>query len=240
MIEYSYLLGNSIADVHHQQSAIHLLPFLVAASSAAALWFFWLLKEWLWNTKTTSKTKSIAILGRKASGKTTLWNRLRNYKFSARYEVTSKNKIEQFTIKVEDKEVIIQATKDIGGGKIWVREYEELIKEGTFILFLVDVTEQSEDARNDIRARVQKIIDIVYTNKLDSVGFRLYITHSDEYLSRNPGATNAMIIENTKKWLDLESINVPKKVPYEYYAVNLSCDGDIDTIKKNIIDSVYE
>lgn len=236
MEDYS-LVCNSITDLYEVHYAF--APWwMMAASLGVSL--LWGLKKWLWDTKPTSQTKSVVILGRKASGKTTLWNRLRGYNFNKNYVITALDKIEQFTINRDDKQVIIQATKDIGGDKKWVREYEELIKERTFILFLVDATDSCEDAQADIRARVQKILNIVNNNKLDKVGFRIYITHSDEYLSRNPQTTYAMIIEQIKKWLDLDSIKAPKKVKYEYYAVDLSCDKDIDTIKKEIIDSVYE
>lgn len=241
MIENYFNVDTCIIPMYEVQCAFPFVPFLIIAGVSLSVYLFWLLKEWLWNTKPTKKTKSIIIVGRKASGKTTLWNRLRGYNFNKKYEITALNKIEQFTINRDDKQVIIQATKDIGGDEKWVfTEYEELIKKGTFILFLVDATDSCSDARSDIRARIQKIQNIVYNNKLDNVGFRIYITHSDEYLSRSPQMTYAMIIEKTKEWLDLESINTPKKVKYEYDAVSLSCDKDIDTIKKEIIDSVYE
>ena len=200
----------------------------------------WFLKIWLWKTEPTPKTTHIAILGRKVSGKTTLWNKLRGYGYSMEYKVTALENLKQFTIERGGKKVVIESPEDIGGGKYWVRNYEKLIKKGTFILFLVDATDYSSDAKADVRSRVQCIQKTINDNKLDNVGFHIYVTHADEYLQKNPGMTKAEIINKVKDFLDLESVRVSKRVCYEYTAVNLTCDEDINDIKKKIIDRVYE
>ena len=232
-----FLVDNSVNAMSELQSfnPLILVPFAVAA-------LVWLFKIYLWDSKPNSKTKSIAILGRKASGKTTLWNRLRDYPFDKTYTVTAVDKVERFFIKKNDREVEILSTLDVGGGKDWVgSQYDKLIGKETFILFLVDSTSCGEEARNDIRARVLRIMNIICEKKLDNVGFSLYITHTDEYIKNNPGTTKEQVIEKIKAFLDLESVRVPeKKVQYNYTAVDLFCDEDIDLIKKDIIDLVYE
>lgn len=236
MIESYFNVDTCTIPLHEVQCAFPLIPILIGVGGVV----WWGLKIYLWKTKPTPKTTSIAIFGRKASGKTTLWNKLRGFKFNGDYTVTAQEDIESFTIERGGKKVVIESTKDIGGGNGWVSHYQELIKEGTFILFLVDATDDSPDARAAVRSRVQCIQNIVNDKKMDNVGFRIYVTHADGYMQENPGVTKAEIINRVKKFLDLESIRVSKKVCYEYAAVNLTCEEDIDDIKKKIIDRVYE
>ena len=236
MIENYFNVDTCIIPLYEVQCAIQLLPILITTAAAVG----WFLKKWLWKTEPTPKTTHIAILGRKASGKTTLWNKLHGYAYSGDYKVTARDKLAQFTIERGGKEVIIESPEDIGGDKNWVHVYGNLIKEGTFILFLVDATDYCSDAKKDVRSRVQCIQKTINDNKLDNVGFHIYVTHADEYLQKNPGMTKAEIINKVKDFLDLESVRVSKQVCYEYTAVNLTCDEDINDIKKKLIDRVYE
>lgn len=188
------------------------------------------------------KTTRIAILGLKASGKTTLWNGLRGARFSSDYQVTGKQtgkqtgkeEIGSFTIEKDGKEITIEKGSDIGGGRDWVLYYDDLIKDGTFIFFLVDATNISSESRKDIRSRVQKIIGRM--NNASNCGARILITHIDKCY----GMQSAEIISSVKEWLDLESVKINgKTAKYEYDAVNLTSTSDIESIKKMIIDNVY-
>lgn len=67
------------------------------------------------------KTRRIAILGSSMSGKTTLWNQLRNRNVGYDYSPTGQSYIESFRVKIDDREVLVLATKDIGGGDDWVK-----------------------------------------------------------------------------------------------------------------------
>ena len=98
------------------------------------------------------KTKRIVILGSSMSGKTTLWKQLKDRLVgyddhistsgkaviaSDEYRTTGLATIDSFKVKYKENEVRILATKDIGGGDLWVKYYDELITEdGTFIYFL--------------------------------------------------------------------------------------------------------
>lgn len=231
-----------LSDVYNVATVVKCIPTFIFILPAAGvgLFLYWLFKK-LWGTKPNIKTKSIVILGTKASGKTTLWNRLKGYKFSGEYKVTALDKVEKFIIEKAGKAVEIESTKDIGGGDSWVTEYDKIIKKDTFILYLVNATDLIEKAgAQPVRSRIQKIQNIIYNNRLENVGFRIYITHTDKFLEKNPDMTDAMLIIVMKKYLDLESIKVKNDVKYEYTAVNLISDSDIDTIKKDIIDKVYE
>lgn len=189
--------------------------------------------------KPDKKTTRIAILGLKASGKTTLWNGLRGARFSSDYQVTSKQvtsnqKIDSFTVEKDGKEVTIEKGSDIAGGRDWVHYYDDLIKDGTFIFFLVDATEISSDSRKDIRARVQKALLLMSSKS--KCGIRILITHVDKRHGIQPDE----LVSTIKEWLDLESVKINgKTAQYEYDAVNLTSASDIEYIKKMIIDNVY-
>lgn len=180
------------------------------------------------------KTTRIAILGLKASGKTTLWNGLRGARFSSDYQVTAKDRVRSFTIKKDGKELTIEESSDIGGDNQWVIEYDNLIKDGTFVFYLVDATDKESESRRSIRSRVQKIIGRM--NKESNCGARILITHIDQC----SGMQRAEIISSIKEWLNLESVKIDgKTAKYEYDAVNLTSASDIEYIKKMIIDNVY-
>ena len=147
-------------DVYNVTTVIKCIhPFIVIVPTVASL-LFWLFKKYLWNTKPTINTKSIVILGTKASGKTTLWNRLKGYKFSGEHKVTALDKVEKFIIEKEGKAVEIESTKDIGGD--WVSEYDGIIKKGTFILFLVNATDYIDKVDTKaVRSRIQMVIIMI-------------------------------------------------------------------------------
>lgn len=184
------------------------------------------------------KTTRIAILGLKASGKTTLWNGLRGARFSSDYKVTGKQTYKQeigsFTIEKGGKELTIEENLDIGGDNVWVREYNNLIKDGTFVFYLVKASDKSLESKRSIRSRVQKIIGCM--NDASNCGARILITHIDQC----SGMQRAEIISSIKEWLDLESVKIDgKTAQFEYDAVNLTSAYDIENIKKMIIDNVY-
>lgn len=128
------------------------------------------------------KTKRIVILGSSMSGKTTLWNQLRNRAVGYMYNpTTGVSYVESFTIKVDSHEVKVLAAKDIGGSDTMVRYYDELIKENdTFIYFLVDLTKLQE-AKQEIRARLQLVSKCIKDKKLNNCGFKIIATHFDQY-----------------------------------------------------------
>ena len=218
------------------QSVLCFLPFLGPVIAIIALII-------LICSKPNKKTQRIAILGMKASGKTTLWNGLRDetyssYKITAKKDTakkdTAKEEIKNFTIEKDGKEVTIVEGTDIGGGDGWVLHYDYLIQDGTFIFFLVDATYKTSDSRRAIRARVQKVFELMKSK--DNCGARILITHKDQCTGMQDGE----IINTIKEWLDLESVKVNgKTAKYEYIAVDLTNHSDISRIKDLIIDNVY-
>ena len=183
-------------------------------------------------------TKRIVIFGSKASGKTTLWNQLMDKKVVTEYRTTDQEKIESFNFFANNRFVRVLATKDIGGGDMFVRYYNELISEnGTFVYFLVDLTRLHE-TKQEIRSRLQVISKCIKDKKLLNCGFKIIATHFDEY-----DKNNYNLLEKAKKakaevisvLTDKEIKNCSLKIDLDHIMVaNLLDKSYINSIKKEI------
>lgn len=176
------------------------------------------------------KTKRIVVFGSKASGKTTLWNQLMDKKVVTEYRTTNQEKIESFNVFANNHYVKVLATKDIGGGDMFVRYYDELISEnGTFVYFLVDLTRLHE-TKQEIRSRLQVISKCIKDKKLQNCGFKIIATHFDEY-----DKNNYNLLEKTKNAkAEVMSVLTDKKIN------NCSLKIDLDHIMvANLLDKSY-
>ena len=184
------------------------------------------------------KTKRIVVFGSKASGKTTLWNQLMDKKVVTEYRTTDQEKIESFNFFANNRFVRVLATKDIGGGDMFVRYYNELISEnGTFVYFLVDLTRLHE-TKQEIRSRLQVISKCIKDKKLLNCGFKIIATHFDEY-----DKNNYNLLKKKKKakaevisvLTDKEIKNCSLKIDLDHIMVaNLLDKSYINSIKKEI------
>ena len=184
------------------------------------------------------KTKRIVVFGSKASGKTTLWNQLMDKKVVTEYRTTDQEKIESFNFFANNRFVRVLATKDIGGGDMFVRYYNELISEnGTFVYFLVDLTRLHE-TKQEIRSRLQVISKCIKDKKLLNCGFKIIATHFDEY-----DKNNYNLLEKAKKakaevisvLTDKEIKKCSLKLDLDHIMVaNLLDKSYINSIKKEI------
>jgi hypothetical protein len=189
--------------------------------------------------KPSKKTRRIVILGLKAAGKTTLWNALRG-RLNVIPESTLVENIEKFTIKDGDRCVEIAATKDIGGGKDQVRHYyDELIKDGTFIYFLVDINSISKN-KDDIKARLYKMRDVLKggnggTKKSDC-GYQILATHKDTFLKNQvKGKSDAEMIEYVIDRLDLTSDGEATDILERIKPIDLLSSQGVQEIKNDIL-----
>lgn len=135
-----------------------------------------------------SQAASIAIFGSRGSGKTTLWKQLQGVFADENYwSTTGIDNVDQFTINYDGKKKVISKSKDFGGSDDVVKYYGEVITEGTFIYYLIDLT-SLEEFKRETRARLKAIGKVVEEKKLkDKVGLRLVATHYKEFLKNNPG-----------------------------------------------------
>ena len=176
------------------------------------------------------KTKRIVVFGSKASGKTTLWNQLMDKKVVTEYRTTDQEKIESFNFFANNHFVRVLATKDIGGGDMFVRYYNELISEnGTFVYFLVDLTRLHE-TKQEIRSRLQVISKCIKDTKLLNCGFKIIATHFDEYDKNNYN----LLEKNKKAKAEVISVLTDKEIK------NCSLKLDLDHIMvANLLDKSY-
>ena len=183
----------------------------------------------------TKNTKSIVILGSVSSGKTTLWRQLRDETLQKIHVSTSEELIEEFDITVGEKTVTINSTKDIGGGDQWVSYYEELIQDGTFVYFLVDLT-RFKETKDEIRARIKKISTIISEKKYTNCGLQIVATHYDEFFSKTNSSKNNAA-SYVKQKLNIRSINNFKvHIDDKILVANLLDKSDVEIIKKAILD----
>lgn len=154
------------------------------------------------------------------------------------YRTTNQEKIESFNVFANNHYVKVLATKDIGGGDMFVRYYDELISEnGTFVYFLVDLTRLHE-TKQEIRSRLQVISKCIKDKKLQNCGFKIIATHFDEYDKNNYnllGKTKNAKAEVMSVLTDKKINNCSLKIDLDHIMVaNLLDKSYINSIKKEI------
>lgn len=191
--------------------------------------------------KPNKKTKNIAILGCKESGKTTLWSQLGAKLQDSSEKRTGQQNISEFTISKNNKTVSIAKTKDIGGGDDWVSVYSELIHENTFIYYLIDGREfEAKSNFGKITGQMEKIKRLVKGK--ENCGLKLLITHRDETnineqdlkLKIEKKLRNKISELILKKQQVKLSTFLENNVDY----VNLLDENDINKIKDEIIEAL--
>jgi septin family protein len=176
----------------------------------------------------------LIVLGSEASGKTTLWKRLKEEKFdSMSYNPTVEYKIEKFKVEIDDDSTVIESTKDIGGGDNCVCSYDTLIKgHGTVIYYLVDFTNLK---CREVRARLLKISKIVEQKEYKGCCCKIIATHYDKF-EENKALNQENAAGKVKQLLDIRSITgMTLDIADTVLAVNLNNDDDISRIKKDVM-----
>ena len=92
--------------------------------------------------------KSIGVLGMKEAGKTQLYRNLQDSPYNNSDEGTATDDYDSFTFKYGDREIIISAGRDIGGGEQYIKAYyAEMIKEKDIIFFVFNAEKYKSDRR---------------------------------------------------------------------------------------------
>ena len=168
----------------------------------------------------SKKTKSIAILGMKEAGKTTLWHALggvNEYEGRTEIENTHPFQIGNITIK---------GSKDIGGNDNRVKMYDELMLPNTYIFFLFDVTKIKD--RGYVKGILERLCKITKINKKfneeerKGCGIKLIGTHIDQYDG------NIEVLRSDLKG----KLGKYKEVADHIVFLNLTDDNDIAKILK--------
>lgn len=129
------------------------------------------------------KTVSIAILGEKGAGKSTMWNYLRGIKGTP--QVTTVSDIEEFVFdtKSDGTKLKIKRAKDLGGGQSFVQNYDDVIVEnGCFIFYFMPMDSMKDEAaRTRIKSRKDKIYRLLEERKLKDYGVKFVLTYADKF-----------------------------------------------------------
>lgn len=186
----------------------------------------------------TRNTKNIVILGSKGSGKTTLWNKLRNINNDTDTTTTDQEKIKQFLVKgSNNRSVNITDTQDLGGDNLWVNNYDKIInKKGTFIFYLVDLLNLHEaDKKIEIRARLMKISSIIKEKELKDCCCQILATNLRRYKELGLQKKYGSAVSYVKKVLKFETLpQLSMKIEQYITPVELTDDNDTIRIKNKL------
>ncbi len=196
----------------------------------------------------SKKTRRFAILGQSKVGKTVLWNKLQGkiekksifsflmfWKNDKDYNITiNKDKIESFilgkNINGDDIEVEVNETYDIGGSDENVNKYySDLISDGTFVFYLIDLRRMDPKSVDCDRARLLKIVDL--KNQNDS-GIRIIATFFDKFKGNRKKALMEITNKIFKK--KINGVDFSDRVQI----VSLTNPDDIEDIKREILKTV--
>lgn len=160
---------------------------LVAGAFAAANWDDWFSSSTQANDfQKKADGKKVAILGRRETGKTRIFDLLTTNKIDTtkEYQQTrAKNIISETHVKIADANIdfVMVDSIDVGGSERNYHDWLTQVKDANFILYLInakDLIENKDGFSEKIDKDIQTIGEIVRDNKISKVF--LVITHSDE------------------------------------------------------------
>ena len=129
----------------------------------------------------SKKINKLGILGMKLSGKTTMLYKLQGIEKIP--QSTNVEKYERFEFKIkDDKKIIIEKGKDIGGTKNFMQEYRDIISNNEIIFLFFDVNKYliELDYRRDCNSRLDFIYPSISGKKVVIVA-----THADKQNLKN-------------------------------------------------------
>lgn len=120
-------------------------------------------------------------MGTKGSGKTTLWMQLQGKSFKEDYGETISDTIEEFVFTTKSgRKVRVAKTTDYGGDNRFVPYFKELLKEGTFVILLVDLANLTDEAKGQTLAML-KLINRTLDLKREGAGIKVIGTNFNKF-----------------------------------------------------------
>lgn len=171
---------------------------------------------WKQNRKLRKSACTIAILGSKGAGKTTLWQQLSN-RYKGKDEVRPTlytEDTDEFIINYNGELRRVLKSKDYNGDDNAVSSYKDVIQKGTFIFYLIDLTTLEEN-KEETAARLQKIIidcEMKNLKIFEDVGLHLVATHYNEWKEKNQGKCEQDAKQELLSHIDFDDINGLNKI----------------------------
>lgn len=193
----------------------------------------WLIYIFFKRGKVNKYTKNIVIMGARGAGKTTLWHQLRGDKLESTYASTTAESIKTFSFKTKSgKPIKIVNGVDYGGSDDYVKAYLDLLSDNTFVFYLIDLTDLTEQAGRELRARLEAIVRTFQNNKTKGQGIKLLATNFGKYSSisnktRDDAKYEVMQLIGLEKFKKL-------KIKDKIKVIELRDPSDIDEIKEEL------
>lgn len=206
-----------------------LLYPLIVGCALLASWLIYIFKR----GKVNKYTKNIVIMGARGAGKTTLWHQLRGDKLESTYASTTAESIKTFSFKTKSgKPIKIVNGVDYGGSDDYVKAYLDLLSDNTFVFYLIDLTDLTEQAGRELRARLEAIVRTFQNNKMKGQGIKLLATNFGKYSSISNKTRDDAKYE-VMQLIDLEKFK-KLKIKDKIKVVELRDPSDIDEIKEEL------
>ena len=142
--------------------------------------FPWLIISLLKEMFKKDKGKRFTILGERASGKTTLHYFLTNGEiYFGEYKQTTREKTPKNTLRLEELELIVEESVDIGGARDMRDQWERLIRESDVVCYLIRGDKVYENDKSYIEL-VRDHIAQILPDKEGDYPLYLLITHLDK------------------------------------------------------------
>ena len=156
-------------------------PFLTPLNPWVTLVpFSWLIIPLLKEMFKKEKGKRFTILGERASGKTTLHNFLTKGEiYYGKYKQTTREKTPKNTLRLEELELIVEESVDIGGARDMRDQWERLIRESDVVCYLIRGDKVYENDKSYIELVRDHIVQIL-PDKEGGYPLYLLITHLDK------------------------------------------------------------
>lgn len=191
---------------------------------ARLVWMIW--KEY----HPDSTTKSIVILGCAGSGKTHLWRKLQGEHYDESDRATHLEKVKSFVLGRNRNGIVhVKETDDIAGSDGFIKKYDKLIEDDTFVYFLINLT-RLEEEKQDNRSRLDKIGRIKRNKK--NVKLNIIGTHAIEYNINEKAARKAILEKVFSK--DIKTIKTPNNIRI----IDTKDDARIEELRNEILKSI--
>ncbi|MBD3592309.1 ADP-ribosylation factor-like protein [Bacteroides sp. GM023] len=122
--------------------------------------FYFLWKKYIENLLNTQKRIGISIIGMSESGKTYLYDKIREEDRCKEGTTAFSEKLKAKIIKIEDKEIELQPTIDISGDSKGMEYFEELYENCDIMIVTFDIYKflSNEDYRRDFAQRIKAVL----------------------------------------------------------------------------------